>query len=210
MSGQVYLFRSLTERKVYVGQTMQVDGERWQQHVAAAFCGSTNFFHQAIRRLGASDFTEEILATATTRSELNELEQQFIAEFKATDAEFGYNTRIGGGVACDALDDAIVQDGPERMSVSAAQFLAKSRDDVLLPLFNCYGERLGSITVSKAREFHGIHLEVRAKGTGRRRRFTSAKLFARTSMKWAVVPSGGYSVLQLVNADKLKKSRRRT
>jgi hypothetical protein len=39
---------------------------------------------------------------------------------------------------------------------------------------------------------------VRARGTGRRRHFTSAKMYARVSQWWEPRNSGGYVVLELV------------
>jgi len=39
---------------------------------------------------------------------------------------------------------------------------------------------------------------IRARGTGRRRHFTSAKLFARTSQLWMPRMSDRYLVLQLI------------
>ena len=67
-----------------------------------------------------------------------------------------------------------------------------------IPLFDTYGFRIGNMEISKALALDGVHLVLRAKGTGRRRRFTSARLFARTSMKWARRPSAGFTVLQLI------------
>lgn len=67
-----------------------------------------------------------------------------------------------------------------------------------VPLYNAYGMRIGSISVPRALELHGKDLELRARGTGRRRRFTSAKLYARISQVWLPRYSGGYVVLQLI------------
>jgi hypothetical protein len=67
-----------------------------------------------------------------------------------------------------------------------------------MPLFNAYGFRIGDVAIEKAIALHGTDLELRAKGSGRRRRFTSARLYARNMTKWVVRPSAGFSVLQLV------------
>lgn len=72
------------------------------------------------------------------------------------------------------------------------------RLDPKVPLYNCHGMRIGWIAVSDAIKLHGKELELRAKGTGRRRRFTSAKLYARVSQIWKPRQSGGYVVLQLI------------
>ncbi|MBA0089149.1 MAG: hypothetical protein HRJ53_29515 [Acidobacteria bacterium Pan2503] len=67
-----------------------------------------------------------------------------------------------------------------------------------LPLYNAYNERCGTIALEKALRLHGVDLVVRARGSGRRRRFTSAKLYARTSQCWAPRMSDRYLVLQLI------------
>jgi hypothetical protein len=67
-----------------------------------------------------------------------------------------------------------------------------------IPLFNAYGFFVGRIPIDKALELHGRELVVRARGTGRRRHFTSARLFARTSQLWMPRESDRYLVLQLI------------
>jgi hypothetical protein len=67
-----------------------------------------------------------------------------------------------------------------------------------LPLYNSYGFRVGNIAIDEALKLHGRDLSVRARGTGRRRHFTSAKLYARVSQIWMPRMSGGYLVLQLI------------
>jgi hypothetical protein len=67
-----------------------------------------------------------------------------------------------------------------------------------VPLFNAYGFRIGSIGIDAALKLHGTSLVIRARGTGRRRHFTSAKLFARTSQLWMPRMSDQYLVLQLI------------
>lgn len=67
-----------------------------------------------------------------------------------------------------------------------------------LPLYDVYGFRIGSIAIDEALRLHGRDLAVRARGTGRRRHFTSAKLYARTSQLWMPRMSDRYVVLQLI------------
>ena len=77
--------------------------------------------------------------------------------------------------------------------------MAETVADYQLPLYNCYGELVGTIKLSQALESHGVHLDLRARGNGRRRYFTSAKLYARTAQHWEPANSGGYTVLQLIS-----------
>jgi hypothetical protein len=67
-----------------------------------------------------------------------------------------------------------------------------------LPLYDHAGFRIGNIALEKALFLHGRDLVVRARGTGRRRHFTSAKLYARTSQLWMPRMSDRYLVLQLI------------
>ena len=70
--------------------------------------------------------------------------------------------------------------------------------DPRIPLYDAYGMRIGDISVREALQLHGKDLDLRAKGTGRRRRFTSAKLHARVSQIWIPRSSAGFVVLQLI------------
>ena len=69
-----------------------------------------------------------------------------------------------------------------------------------LPLYNYAGFRIGNICLDEALKLHGRDLAVRARGTGRRRHFTSAKLYARTSQIWMPRMSDQYLVLQLITS----------
>lgn len=69
-----------------------------------------------------------------------------------------------------------------------------------IPLYDVYGFRIGNIPLEQALRLHGRELAVRARGTGRRRHFTSAKLYARTSQIWMPRDSAGYLVLQLITS----------
>jgi hypothetical protein len=70
--------------------------------------------------------------------------------------------------------------------------------DPKIPLYNAYGMHLGLVSLREAIQLHGRELELRAKGTGRRRHFTSAKLYARVSQIWIPRSSAGFIVLQLI------------
>jgi hypothetical protein len=75
----------------------------------------------------------------------------------------------------------------------------QTRKAVTVPLYNVYGVLIGNIPLDQAKELHGALLDLRFKGNGRRRRYTSARLYAITMLKWAIRSSGGFSVLQLVS-----------
>jgi hypothetical protein len=80
-----------------------------------------------------------------------------------------------------------------------------------VPLYDANGEMLGHIQVSEAKRLESVgDLTLREKGTGRRCRYTSAKLHPRVKLDWIRIPSGGFTVLQLVNKADLKNHRRRS
>jgi hypothetical protein len=79
-----------------------------------------------------------------------------------------------------------------------------------LPLYDANGKPLGHISLGEAQRLESVgDLDLREKGTGRRKRFTSAKLHPRVKLDWIRIPSGGFIVLQLVNKAELKNYRRR-
>jgi hypothetical protein len=79
-----------------------------------------------------------------------------------------------------------------------------------IPLYNANGQELGRIQLHEAIELDCAgDLTLREKGTGRRKRFTSAKLHARVKLDWMRIPSGGFIVLQLVNKAELENRRRK-
>jgi hypothetical protein len=183
VTGVIYLHRSKTENLVYIGQTMRIE-DRWDEHVLAAFIGSTTRFHQAIRRLGPSDFSVEHLACAGTREELHQLESYYIAHYDSTNPAKGYNMNLGGRSQPRTATEAIMP-----------REVANERN---IPLFSVYGEFIGKIRIEHALQMHGTFLTLRARGTGRRRHFTSAKLYARKAWRWEPRNSGGFTVMQLI------------
>ena len=113
------------------------------------------------------------------------LERRFIACYDSTDPQKGYNVMVGG-TSSGTLR-------PEEAAVSKGMPIEQA-----LPLYNCYGEFIGKICVQHALQMHGVFLQVRARGTGRRRHFTSAKLYARKTWRWEPRVSDGFVVMQLV------------
>jgi hypothetical protein len=78
-----------------------------------------------------------------------------------------------------------------------------------LPLYDANGIFIGHIQVSEAKRLESVgDLTLREKGTGRRCRYTSAKLHARVKLDWIRLTSAGYIVLQLVNKAELENRRR--
>lgn len=89
----VYLLYCRKSMKFYVGQTRCDLDTRWLWHVK----GQCNIYlRRAIKKYGPDGFDREILAVASSQSELNRLEQLWIAVLKSANPKWGYNIRPGG------------------------------------------------------------------------------------------------------------------
>lgn len=91
----VYLVTNKISGKQYVGQTIRSLEERWRDHCRVK---DENYFHRAIHKYGAENFSLEILDTATTEAELDEKEIYWIAKLNTLFPR-GYNLKEGGNVA---------------------------------------------------------------------------------------------------------------
>ena len=88
----VYMHTS-PSNKVYIGITFDVK-HRWRNH-GEGYKGGTRIYY-AIRKYGWESFKHEILFTNLTREEACSKEIELIAQYKSTDAEYGYNLCAGG------------------------------------------------------------------------------------------------------------------
>ena len=98
--GIVYIITNSVNGKVYVGQTISSMARRWRQHAhyATRSLPSGMAIHHAMRKYGIDAFQIRELEQGLDRSDLDRLEIFYIAEFHATDPQFGYNL-TGGGVS---------------------------------------------------------------------------------------------------------------
>lgn len=98
--GIIYMYKNLTNGKVYIGQTTQKIYQRRREHTRSARKlsqpGYNSHFHAAIRKYGINSFKEIQLCTAFDKAGLDYLEQYFISLYKSTDKNNGYNLKSGG------------------------------------------------------------------------------------------------------------------
>lgn len=94
----IYKATNTNNGKVYIGQTTASMEYRMNQHRNNAMNNHRyhTYFHNAIRKHGFEAFTFEIIDTATNIDELNKKEQFWIAYYKSTDRQLGYNLDSGG------------------------------------------------------------------------------------------------------------------
>jgi group I intron endonuclease len=97
--GEVYIVVNQVNHKVYIGQTTRTLYKRWADHCRKANTGKGNcvYFYNAIRKYGESRFFVYRLNVAFSKEELDALEVSYIAKFRASDSEYGYNSTLGGG-----------------------------------------------------------------------------------------------------------------
>lgn len=91
----VYLATNKVNGKQYVGQTIRPLLERWKDHCRVV---DNNYFHNAIRKYGAENFSLEIIDQAETLEELDRKEMYWIEEL-GTLYPNGYNLKEGGNVS---------------------------------------------------------------------------------------------------------------
>jgi group I intron endonuclease len=85
----IYKITNLINGKVYIGKSEVSIEDRWK------YAGTTNeHFANAIKKYGINNFKFEVLIE--TDQHLNELETQYILEYKSNDQHFGYNKTLGG------------------------------------------------------------------------------------------------------------------
>lgn len=111
----IYKYENVVNRKVYIGQTSltveqraQTDGNNYKQ------CPR---FYNAIKKYGWDNFVVSIIDTAETPEMANELEIYYIALYRSTEEEYGYNISLGGlgkGSMSEATREKISEKAKER------------------------------------------------------------------------------------------------
>ena len=76
----VYKITNKLNGKVYIGQTTEGIEKRWKRHCGYQINDGT-YFHNAIKKYGAENFTIEIIDKAKNQEELNELEFFYINKY---------------------------------------------------------------------------------------------------------------------------------
>ena len=85
----VYKITNKLNGKVYIGQTTEGIEKRWKRHCGYQINDGT-YFHNAIKKYGAENFTIEIIDKAKNQEELNELEFFYINKYNNN----CYNTKF--------------------------------------------------------------------------------------------------------------------
>ena len=99
MNCGIYCIKNLINGKVYIGKTNDLQS-RWKNHlfVLRANTHSNKHLQTAFNKYGESNFEFIILLSFDyfDNDELNQLEIQYIQEYKSYINTFGYNKTLGG------------------------------------------------------------------------------------------------------------------
>lgn len=101
----IYLIKSKTSGKCYIGQTNSTAEKRWKKHlVELRRREGCRALYSAIKKYGESDFIVTTLESGNfDRKKLNELEKNYIHEQK-TLSPLGYNLTTGGDFVEDSVE----------------------------------------------------------------------------------------------------------
>lgn len=92
----VYKVTNKINGKIYIGITIKTLEHRKRIHIRDSKTKDT-YFYRALRKYGEDNFEWEIIDTAETKEELEELEKYYIKLYDSFDnKEKGYNTTSGG------------------------------------------------------------------------------------------------------------------
>ena len=95
--GGIYLLRNLSDGKVYIGKSINLE-KRLKEHKLSLARGDhhNNYLQNAWNKYGENSFEIEILFNSDSHEELNEKEIYFIKLYKSNDLNYGYNLTSGG------------------------------------------------------------------------------------------------------------------
>lgn len=89
--GIIYKLTNKKDGKIYIGQTVFSLEHRWKRHIEYAKRGGEGYLQKAIRMYGPESFTQEQIAVAYDKHQLDELEKHYILTLDTLNSEIGYN-----------------------------------------------------------------------------------------------------------------------
>lgn len=93
----IYKITNITNNKIYIGQVYNKSvQDRFNRHVKDASPKSKSYIDRAIAKYGKDNFIVEQIDEANSLDELNQKEKQWIAFYKSTNKNIGYNLTDGG------------------------------------------------------------------------------------------------------------------
>ena len=90
--GYIYTIKNMTDKKIYVGQTIQDVESRWKDHLKKG--SNCRYLKSAINKYGVDNF-EFKLVCITFDNQLDDMEIKYIEQYNCL-VPNGYNLRLGG------------------------------------------------------------------------------------------------------------------
>lgn len=132
--GVIYKITNLINGKIYIGQTVVTEPQRWQAHIWNAYNNPTNdciYLCNAIKKYGRKNFKREILEEVDTLEELNNREIFYIQKYNSTDPKIGYNICLGGGGHTKYSSEEILELYKNTHSIAqVSKILGSSKDTI--------------------------------------------------------------------------------
>ena len=96
MTCGIYMIQNLVNFKIYIGQSVDIEG-RWRGHINAFNSGKgiNKHFQNSWDKYGEENFEFSIICECD-ESQLNTMEEYYIFELMTYDPRFGYNKNYGG------------------------------------------------------------------------------------------------------------------
>ena len=94
MYGYIYKTTNLINKKIYIGQ------KKSKIFLENKYLGSGLYLKRAVKKYGKENFKVELIAWASNREELNNLEKYYILKYNSLNSNIGYNIAngaFGGG-----------------------------------------------------------------------------------------------------------------
>jgi group I intron endonuclease len=90
--GYIYTIRNKTDKKIYVGQTIQDVEARWKDHLRKE--SNCRYLKSAINKYGVDNFVFQLVCI-TFDNQLDDMEIKYIEQYNCL-VPNGYNLRLGG------------------------------------------------------------------------------------------------------------------
>lgn len=92
----IYKFTHIASGRCYIGQTIQDPNRRRLEHITGSRHTKNSYhFHNALRKYGVDAFIFEVITSASSLEELNNLEEQYVEQYDSI--ANGFNIRQPGG-----------------------------------------------------------------------------------------------------------------
>lgn len=194
--GFIYITTNTVNNKRYIGQCVYHKRKNWEHYL-----GSGKYLLMAIKKYGKHMFTREIICNAFDQKELNLLEQQFIAEYNASNDSTFYNIALGGQVTNGFKGKKHTEEYKKKRSTD----LLKSHPRKGMKMPPGWGMKSGN--ARRGKSFHTLEQLEKIRQTGRLNRGKTVSKETKERMRaakigygcitWIVVsPSGETTIVE--------------